>query len=292
MKTFKTLSMLALGAAVTLTSCKKDDDTPSSANSSQPDQSFNVRMTDNPGNYERLDVELASVAVLNSNNEWVTLNNNTQTVAVLDLTNGNEKQIAFSSNVEADTYSKVKLKFTQNNTLELNAAASAGLSSSIINVGLNVGASSSTSTTITDSVMIDINQSVSSSSSADILIDFNVAESVIEDNGTYMIDPVITLVADERTGVQGSIENDIRAALMFESNSNSSITYSGFTNEDGEFLIRGMADGTYTLTVMTDEEESATLNGSYTINNVTVVDGDITQMGEVSLSNAATASNS
>ena len=180
---------------------------------------------------------------------------------------------------------RVKMKFSQNHQLTLNAQASATLNTSIIDLGLNVGATSSTSTSINDSVIIDINQEVSSSSNASVLLDFNVAESVQEDsvNNDYFIDPVITYVEDEQTGVMGSIENDTRAAVMFKSSSNSSLTYSGFTNENGEFMLRGMVDGEYDLTIMVDEDEDSSLNSTYSGSTVIVVDGQITNMGEIQL---------
>lgn len=280
MKTLKKLSALTLGAALLLSSCNKDEGFEITNNPNQPKQSMKVRMTDNPGNYESLDVEIRSVSAYNSStDEWIELNGNTQTVSVLELTNGNEEEIAFRSNVKAGTYTKLKIDFTQNNELELNSYAAAGTSNTFISIGVNAGLSS----TVNESVVILIDEEVSTSSSANILIDFNVMESVVESNGTYILNPQITVVEDESTGVQGSIENDTRAALEFHHNGSIMTSYSAYTNEDGEFLVRGMADGTYDLVIMPDQDEDENLNSAYSYSGVVVVDGEITSMGEISL---------
>ncbi len=279
MKLFKTLSIVAIGAALSLTSCKKDEAPSPNSSSQAGDQSFKVRMTDNPGNYSALDVEIVSISAMNSNNEWVELNNSTQTVSVLELTNGKETTLAFKNNVDAGVYTKLKIKFSQNNRLTLNSFLSGGSSSSIINVGVNVGST----TDINEEVIIEIDESISSTTNADVLIDFNVAESVIENSGNYMIDPVITVISDAQTGVKGEIENDTRAALKFEMSTNTEMSYTAYTDDEGNFMVRGMADGDYNLTVMPDQDEDNSLNSSYSFSNITVVDGQITNLGEFDL---------
>ncbi len=281
MRTLRRFTALAIGATLVLSSCNKEDDNLQNSDSpNQPSQSMKVRMTDNPGNYEALDVEVTSVSAYNSDlGEWVELNGNTQTVSVLELTNGEETQLAYKSEIEAGLYTQLKIEFSQNNELTLNSFASAGTSSSTIAIGVNVGLSS----TVNETVIIQINEQVSSSSSANILVDFNVMESVVETGNSYILDPHLTIIEDESTGVQGSVENDTRAALEFDLDGNMSTSYTAYTNEDGEFMIRGMADGNYNLTIMPDQDESPSLNSSYTYSGVVVVDGEITSMGEIDL---------
>lgn len=279
MKTLKTLSVFGLGVAMILTSCNKDQDL-GGPSLSQPQQSMKVRMTDNPGNYESLNVEIESVSAFNSSSgEWIELNGNTQVVSVLELTNGNEQEIAMKNKLEAGLYTKLKIEFSQNNELTLNATASAGTSSSLINIGLNVGQTS----TINETVILEINEQISANSNASILLDFNVVESVIESTGNYILDPHIVVIADESTGVQGSIENDTRAALEFDLDGSLMTDYTAYTNDQGQFMVRGMADGTYTLTIMPDQDEDPSLNTSYTYTGVVVVNGEITSLGELQL---------
>ena len=118
MKTLSKISVVALGAMVAFASCKKDEsiDNSSTPGNTSGNKSMKVRMTDNPGNYQALDVEITSITAYNSSTgDWVELNGNAQTVSVLELTNGEEDEIAFKSNLDAGVYTKVKMKFSQKN---------------------------------------------------------------------------------------------------------------------------------------------------------------------------------
>ncbi len=274
MKNLKKISILALGAMVLFSACKKEEVTPEDP--AKGEQSFKVRMTDNPGNYDKLDVEITSIAVLNSNNEWVTLNADAQTVSVLELTNGEEKEIAAKNDVDAGVYSKLKLEFSPNSQLTLNSFLSTGPLLTKVDLNFTTAGSSKT-------VIVEIDEEVSANSNANILIDFNVAQSIVDSANTYFLNPHITVIADEKTGVQGHTKNEIRAAIMLENEANENYKYSGYTNQNGEFLIRGMVDGTYTMTVMPDQDEDPSLNSSYTFTSVVIVDGEIKQMGEIEL---------
>lgn len=278
MKTLRKIAALTLGASLLLTSCNKEDDSFQITNN--PNQSMQVRMTDNPGNYASLDVEITSVSAYNSDSgEWIELNGNAQTVSVLELTNGEETQLAFRKDLKAGLYTKLKIEFSQNNQLVLNSTASAGTSFTQINVGLNVNQSS----TVNETVILEINEEISSTAGASILVDFNVLESVIEDNGSYMIDPHLTVIRDESTGAQGHIESDIRAALEFTPNGSAGAVYTAYTDENGRFMVRGMADGTYDLHIFPDQDEDENLDSYYKRSDVVIVKGEITAMGEISL---------
>ncbi len=284
MKTLKQISIFTFAALLGLSSCKKEEEPEQqvvSPDTSNQQSSMKVRMTDNPGNFKALDVEITSVSAFNSTtNEWIELEGDAQTVSVLELTNGDEQEIASETNIDAGLYTMIKIDFSQNNKLTLNSTASAGLLGSVINVSVNAGST----TTVNESVIVNINQEVSSNTSASLLLDFNVVNSVMQDsNDEFFLDPSITLIEDEETGVMGSIENDTRAAITFQSTTSSSTSFSGFTNEDGEFMLRGMIDGEYTVTINPDQDEDSSLNASYNVSNVTVVDGRITNMGELDL---------
>lgn len=274
MKKVKLLSIFAFGALLAFSSCKKDETEPTEEQAAQT-ESFKVRMTDNPGNYSELDVEITKVEVYRDNSEWITLNGNTQVVSVLDLTNGEEVDLAFKQDVAFGAYSKVRLTFGTNNELKFNSFAQAGGIASSVNLAWN-GSTSQT-------VEVEINEQVDASTGANILLDFNVQESIIDAGTQYLIDPTVTLISDVSTGVQGEVQNDTRAAIVLTNDANATIKFDGYTNDDGEFLIRGMVDGTYTMTVSPDQDEDGSLNDSYTVNNVVIVQGEITQTGTIVL---------
>lgn len=287
MKNIKIALYTGAIAFLGLTACKKDDmDTaPKNANS------ITVRMTDAPGDYAELNLELERVDIYLENSGWVTLSNESQMVNVLELTNGNSVTIANSNNIEAGLYTSVALYFGDDNDLMVE------------------NGSNSTSFDLSGqgAVIIDINQEVDANTQADLLLDFNVSESLHEAGGEIVLDPTIHYVDDPETGVQGQVLGGAFASIELSDGEN---TFSTFTDANGNFILQGIDEGTYSLAVMVDAEGSEGGNGSgsggvsiggifgaivnddgaeaggisvITIDNVGVVDGQITQMGGITI---------
>lgn len=251
----KLMMVLAVSTvlASSLTSCKKDgNDTKGN--------SFKVRMTDGPGDYAQLNVQITSVDVYSSNGEWINLSSQTKSVNVLSLTNGMEMELANSTNITAGVYTKLRITFSPQASIALVGGGSS--------VTLNwVGG--------TQQVEIDINKEVSASAGANLLVDFNVAESVTELSGVFNLNPVITIISDENTGVKGQVQGASSVMVKLQNGSHSYTTY---INAQGHFLLRGVEPGTYTA--------SFSASGSLIPHekpNVTVIQGEITAMGTVNL---------
>lgn len=270
-------------AGLSLTSCNKDDDPqkPSGPNNPQA-QTYTVRMTDAPGDFYKFDVEIESVQAYNaSTNQWVMLNSQSQIVSVLDLNNGASTIIASNSDVEYGNYTKVRINFGDSYDLQMNANATASGGSGGIGIGIGVSVSSSTSWDGPQSVELDVNTSVDSDNGADILIDFDVAQS-ITDNGSdnFSIDPSLRLIGDYNTGVRGKVMSTSNAAITLADGSK---TYTTYVNSQGEFFLQGVASGTYTLIVSAADDNDSSTSENTSVSNVTVVEGEITQMGSINL---------
>lgn len=271
---------MAMILGVSISACKKDDIQPNPGTTQNEANSFQVRMTDAPGDYKSLDVELTSVDVFLEGSGWVDLENDAQMVSVLDLTNGIETEIAFNSNVEAGTYSKVRLTFGSNNSLELNSSSTLGITlpggiSTTSALDLVLASDMTSERT----VEIEIDETVSSSSGASILLDFDVAASIMENSNTWVLDPSIRLVSDVSTGAMGEIEGTQQASIIFESN-NSSFTSSTNTSASGNFLIQGLEEGSYTV-IINAEVEGQSSNETLTLDNVIIAQGSIKNMGSI-----------
>jgi hypothetical protein len=281
MNYLKSLTLPALACLMFASSCKKEDPiAPNSQSASEAKAgTYNVRMKDAPGDYNSLDVEIDKVEVYNSTDGWITLNNQSQIIAVLDLTNGNNVQIASKSDMKYGTYTKVRVTFGDDYDLKVNsnATVSGGSGSIGIGLGVSVNAQWSSNNTITLNVQNEIN----ASSGADVLLDFNVAESV-QDNGNdnYMIDPVLTIVTHENTGARGSLKDRTQASVKLESTTTTE-TYSTYTNDNGEFYINGMVSGDYDLIISAADDNDNSTEENFTLQSVTIVDGEIKQMGEI-----------
>jgi hypothetical protein len=264
MKMIKILSIAVLAAAV-LQSCKKDDNNDNNSNSGAT--TMKVRMTDAPGNYSAMHVQVTKVEAYLDNTGWVVLDSSSQNVSVLDLTNGAETQIAYkSSSVPTGHYSQLRFTFGTTNTVTVHDQTG----DNTYNAGWT-GASDHTLT-------INIDKQVNSGTQASLLVDFNAAQSVSSNIlGNYSMTPVITWIEDESTGVKGTITGADQAVLTFTSSAN---TYTTYMADDGKFLVRGMVSGSYTLTI-DGMHTGQTVLSQMTMNSVIVANGAITNMNTI-----------
>lgn len=259
MKKVLVCSMAALVMAMGFTSCKKDKDDDND-NGTAPAQTFKVRMTDSPGDYLQLNVQVTKVDVYHEGNGWINLSSQTQSMNVLTLTNGAEMQLASKTNMSTGTYSKLRITFASQASVMLASGGSA------INLSWTGG---------NQVVEININKQVTSSTGASLLVDFNVAQSVSEVVGVFYINPMITVIEDETTGVKGKVQG--ASSVMVEL-SNNQHTYNTYINSQGNFMIKGMAPGTYTASFWASGALVA-----HEEDNVIVEQGQVKDMGNVAM---------
>lgn len=268
--TMKFYKVLTLGLATSLlafTSCKKEDE------DGDRTKTMTVRMTDSPGDYSELNVEIASVEAYHENKGWIMLNNEAQVITVTDLTNGNEVELVNEARISTGNYTKLRLNFGDDNTLKINTQSSITSPIVAVEVDLELMASSSQK-----SIEMEINQTVDRNNGANILIDFDVANSISQNASlNYQLNPKVTVVSNEKTGIRGNISNSEHAAVILQGNGNS---YSTYSSSNGDFLIRGVASGMYTLKIQPTEDEYA---NETRIEEVTIIDGEIKSMGSIAV---------
>lgn len=90
MKTIKLPLLALITSALMFTACKKEE-FPTSSLSNEKKGSFTVKMTDAPGDYEALQIEIVKIEAYLENTGWITLQNSSQFINVLSLTNGENK---------------------------------------------------------------------------------------------------------------------------------------------------------------------------------------------------------
>ena len=273
MKNSKIIAM-ALAASMFFAACKKDsssnEDLPFGAT---PPNTFNVKMTDGPGDYAGLNVQISKVEAYHETMGWLTLNSQTQIVDVLTLCNGAEMQLCNTGNVQAGVYSKLRITFGDENYLKLYAKVLVGGVEVISYNTVKLGWSGP------KEVEIAIHEQVNAQVGASVVVDFNVAQSIFAGLQGYVCAPVIIALEDARyyTGIQGKVEGGAKASVMAIMNDDTTSTYA---NAKGEFLIRNMTPGTYKVVVepaMCD----TTLSQNIVVDGVVVVRGKITQMGTI-----------
>jgi hypothetical protein len=282
MKNLRKFSLLALVAMFFLAACKKDE-SPSPTSNNNPGgepeaNSFNVKMTDAPGDFEALDVTIVGVEAYMNGKGWVSLDNSAKAINVLSLTNGTEASIASNSNAEAGLYTKLKVKFDADAKLKLNANALIDFNGTILSDNKVQLAWMNSSA---NEVEIEINEEVSASSGAEVLLDFDVAASVKEGADKYILDPTIRVIKDTETGIKGEVKGTANAAVTLTDGNN---TYSTFIDAQGKFMLRGVESGMYDLIIdaATDPQEKV-IPQEKKINGVLIAEGEVKQMGQITL---------
>jgi len=108
-------------------------------------------------------------------------------------------------------------------------------------------------------------------------LDFDVARSIIQFNNMFFLNPVIHFFTVKSTG---SIQGDVvpREALAVVSVYNSNDTAYAIPRHDGEFKIRGLKEGSYTVFINGSNGYQDT-----TINNVNVSIRHETNLGKITL---------
>lgn len=108
-------------------------------------------------------------------------------------------------------------------------------------------------------------------------LDFDVSRSIIEANGRFYLIPVMhTFVEKNTASVAGKVKpRDAKAVITLFNNTD---TAYALPNKEGEFKMRGLKDGTYTLFVKASNGYRDT-----TINNVVVVQPKTTSVGVIEL---------
>lgn len=274
MKATKVLGLGLIAIPFLFGSCKKDTIAPQQSTDTQG-STMRVKMTDAPGDYAALNVNIVSVQAFSEKSGWIVLNNQAKTISVLDLTNGISTDLATNTKVEAGLYTKLKLVFGDKNQIKINAGASTDP------IQTNISGTFDLQWMGTKEVEVEINEEVTADAQTEVLLDFDVAASIKEQLGTYVIDPVIREVEDMQTGIEGTIEAGAKAAVIITGPVGEVSTYADVT---GKFKIYDLEPGKYAVKILTTAEQRANgLPQEFTISNVLVSEGQIKSMGVISL---------
>jgi hypothetical protein len=198
--------------------------------------------------------------------EWVDLNVTAGVINVLELRNGVEKLIAASSNIQGKVR-KIRITLGTKNSVTLQDNTVIPLN--ILNDTQNM-------------IYIKLNDEHRGRGSDDrttaVRIDFDLGNSVVLIGGKYYLKPVVRPFCNENFGeVEGKVlPLDAQAVVRITDGAGFNAVALPFRG--GEFKIRGLKAGTYTVTV-----EALAPYKSQTINNVVVKKGEDTKLGTITL---------
>lgn len=249
------LSLLV--ALMFLSACNKSDNA-----ESQTTTGFNMRMTDAPGNYDEVNVEIIGAEVHSDVNGWTALNINAGVYNLLDLTNGKDTLIA-DGQIAVGKVSQIRLLLGTNNTVVYEGKT--------YPLETPSGQSSGIKLKVNADLVAGINYTM--------LLDFDANKSiVVTGKDKFILKPVIRVV---NKSLDGAITGTIlpiasHSAVFAISGSDTFSTYADTLS--GSFYIGGLKTSSYSVHILPNLPLL-----DVTINNVAVVNGSVTSIGTVTL---------
>lgn len=247
------LALLATVLLYTLYSCQKNE-------SSNGKARLQVSLTDDPGEYEAVFIDIRDVRINHSSDTasgWISLPNVKRgTYNLLDLVNDKDTLLA-DAEINPGTIQQLRLVLgpenyvrTQGRTIRLEtpSAQQSGLK-------------------------LNIHQDVAQGILYQVLLDFDVARSIVRTgNGKYMLKPTIRTILKAAGGsIKGYVTPaDFQTAVLAIQGADT--VASTYTN--GGFLLRGLPSGTYQLSFLPADTSYKTQTRSAVVstNQLTLID--------------------
>ena len=254
MKKVNFLILCVLTISLSLLSCTKSDN-------SSTKSTYSVKMTDAPGPYNAVYIDLVGVEITGTNNSAVLLNTNNRVYNLLNFANGKDTLIGMGT-LDAGTVEQVRLILGPNSTVVVN----------------NVSYPLSTPSAEQSGLKLQVHQTLEAGVEYSILLDFDANQSIVNlGNGAYKLKPVIRTID---TAISGSIKGKISPiSLPVTVTATSTLaSYSSDVNASGDFLIKGLPAGEYSVTVTPQLPVNPV-----TKTNITVTTGVSTDVGTISL---------
>ncbi len=235
------------------TSCSKNE-------KNEGTSTLSIRMTDAPGNYDSVLIDLQSVE-FTGNGGNLMLNVNAGIYNLLDFVNGLDTLIA-TGTVSSGKVEQLRLILGSNNRVVVN----------------NVSYPLSTPSAQQSGLKLQLHNTFVEGVNYELLLDFDAAQSIVETgSGSYQLKPVIRVV---ETAISGSINGTVMPAGVQSTITadNGTQSYSTSTDINGNFLLQGIPQGTYNVTITPSAPYS-----QVTVQNVVVNTGALTNMGVINL---------
>lgn len=250
----KIILICVLGLGIGFSACEKNDATGDGYTKT------NVRMTDAPGAYDSVILNVEAIQIL-TNKGTTTLAVNS-TFDILMYRNGKDTLIA-SQDIPSGKIQEVRLIVGATGNRVVVDGQSHVLT---------------TPSGQSSGVKIKVHEELIAGVAYTMLLDFDAASSIVKTgNGSYILKPVIRAIP---VGVSGAITGEISpiysSPVVFAINGNDTI--GTITDASGKFYFSGIGEGTYQIKITPLLPFRDTI-----INNVVVVNGQLNTMGVIYL---------
>ena len=225
MKKLNYLLLLAITGAMMNFACKKKETT-----ADVSPTPYSVQMTDAPGPYDAVNIDLKSVEITGDNGSTVTLNTVPGIYNLLQLNNGVNALIA-TADLNLSSVEQIRLILGPNNTIVVDSVSYPLSTPSAEQSGLK----------------LQVHQELQPGVAYGVLLDFDANQSIVQTgSGQYKLKPVIRTV---EVALSGSIKGAILPAGLITAVTATinGVSYSSYVNSNGNFIIKGLAAGTYSV---------------------------------------------
>lgn len=231
-----------------------------------------VRLTDAPARYDSVMIDIKKVEIQNTDTTtgWVTVNDTSMMVNLLDLSNGVYKVIG-QEQLAPGTYPQIRLVLGSNNYVVENGQKIALKVPSGQQSGLKINA----------------NATIKPDYTYTLLLDFNAARSIVQTGNSHsmhrscILKPVIRATNEALTGaVSGTISPANTKPTVYSISGSDTLSTAFSDTTTGSFKLIGLKAGSYNISIVPAD----TTYRDTTITGVSVVAGQTQQLGTVILS--------
>jgi hypothetical protein len=257
MKTFSTFFIIAV-FSVCISFCKKKQAEP------QPEPPaptpYSVRMTDAPAPYTAINIDLQAIEITGNGNT-VNLNTTPGIYNLLNFTNGLDTLIA-TGNLTIDKVQQIRMILGPNNTIVTGG--------NTYTLTIPSGSESG--------LKLQVHQDLQAGVAYSVLLDFDANQSIVQEgNGSYQLKPVIRTVENAISGaISGKLSQPNVSAVITATSVGGG--YSTVPNAAGEFIIKGLPAGTYSVSIV-----PVSPYNQVNLNNVMVTTGVTTALGIINI---------
>ncbi|MNK67754.1 hypothetical protein D3C87_870980 [compost metagenome] len=257
--------LLASLSTLLLASCSSSD-----SNDGSQTSKVSVRMTDAPGDYDQVNVEVLDVKIKSTSETgedgWVSIGNIKPGIYnLLDLTGGVNVLLA-DNEVPSGYLGQMRLILGDKNTVVKDGVTYPLKTPSAQQSGLK----------------LKINQTLTAGATYDFLLDFDVEHSIVVEagnSGNFNLHPVIRVSTNATSGIIKGIVTPFTFQSLVSVQVGDT-TVSAYTDELGVFQLNGIPAGTYSVTITPDVSSQLP---ALVVPNVVVVNGQITNMNTLVL---------
>lgn len=254
---------------------------------------LSLYLTDGPGEFEAVNIDIQKVEVKVDKHEehknddrfgegdddrddhltrrddfgeWIDIGFTPAVVDVLQLRNGVEQKLGEAS-IETGTVRKIRITLGTNNTVVKD-----GVTHDLTLISPNPN------TNYFYIKLFNKHRERENRGSVKVWVDFDIANSIVEANGQYFLRPVLRPFCNSNFGAIAGSVSPLNAAAVVRITDGASFNSVALPNHEGRFMIRGLEEGTYTLTY-----EGAAGYIPQTKTNVVVTKGKVTRVEAVTL---------